>query len=77
MQPEQIDVNEYTDLLGPSHEEIALQAYQLWEGRGKPHGSHEEDWHLAEHQLQAGRPFLKESIDARLLIAKKEDEHVI
>ncbi len=77
MQPEQIDVNEYTDLPGRSHEEIALRAYQLWEERGKPHGSSEEDWHLAEHQLQAGRPFLKESIDARLLIAKKEDEHVI
>jgi hypothetical protein len=51
MQSVQIDVKEYTDVPGPSHEEIALRAYQLWEERGKPHGSHEEDWHLAEHQV--------------------------
>jgi hypothetical protein len=66
MQSAQIDGKEYTDLPGRSHEEIALRAYQLWEERGKPHGSHEEDWHLAEHQLQAGRPVLKESIDGLL-----------
>ena len=64
MQREQIDVNENTDLRGPSHEEIALRAYQLWEERGKPDGSSEEDWHLAEHQLQAGRP-LKVSVGAQ------------
>jgi hypothetical protein len=64
MQPEQSDVNEYPDLPGPSHEEIARRAYQLWEERGKPHGSSEEDWHLAEHQLQAGRP-LKVSVGAQ------------
>jgi hypothetical protein len=66
MQSAQIDVKDYTDIPRPSHEEIALRAYQLWEERGKPHGSHEEDWHLAEHQLQAGRPFLKESIHSLL-----------
>ena len=65
-QSTQIDVEEDTAGPGPSHEEIALRAYQLWEERGKPHGSDEEDWHLAERQLQAGRPFLKESIDALL-----------
>ena len=57
MQPEEIDVNEHADLPGPSHEEIARRAYQLWEERGKPHGSPEEDWHLAERQLQAGAHF--------------------
>ena len=65
MKPEQSDVNEYTDTPGPSHEEIARRAYQLWEERGKPHGSPEEDWHLAKYELQAGRPFLKESIGTR------------
>jgi hypothetical protein len=64
MQSAQIDVEEDTAVPGPSHEEIALRAYQLWEERGKPYGSDEEDWHLAERQLQAGRPILKESIDA-------------
>ena len=57
MQPEQIDANEHADLPGPSHEDIARRAYQLWEERGKPHGSPEEDWHLAEHQLRAARTF--------------------
>jgi hypothetical protein len=33
------------------HEAIARQAHQLWEERGKPHGSSEEDWHRAEHEL--------------------------
>jgi monoterpene epsilon-lactone hydrolase len=41
-----------TDSPGPSHEEIALRAYQLWEERGKPQGSHVEDWYLAEAELR-------------------------
>lgn len=40
-----------TDKSGPSKEEIARRAHQLWEERGKPHGSHEEDWYRAEHEL--------------------------
>jgi hypothetical protein len=52
MQSTQIDVKEYIDVPGPSHEEIARRAYQLWEERGKPYGSHEEDWQLAEHDLR-------------------------
>jgi hypothetical protein len=34
-----------------SDDEIAERAYQLWIERGSPHGSHEEDWLEAEHQL--------------------------
>ena len=34
-----------------SDEEIARKAYALWESRGKPHGSPEEDWHRAKEQL--------------------------
>ena len=41
-----------TDISGPSHEQIARRAYELWEERGRPHGSDEEDWHRAEHELQ-------------------------
>jgi len=37
---------------GPTHQEISRRAYQLWEERGRPHGSHEEDWHRAEHELR-------------------------
>ena len=41
-----------TDVRGPSHEEIARRAYQLWEERGGAHGSDQEDWHRAEHELR-------------------------
>ena len=34
-----------------SDEEIALKAYELWEARGCPLGSPEEDWHNAKTQL--------------------------
>jgi hypothetical protein len=79
MQSAETDVKECPDVPGPSHEEIALRTYQMWEERGKPHGSPEGDWHLADHQLQAGRPILKESLDAlpQWPSIKKEDEHVI
>ena len=35
-------------------EEIARRAYNLWENRGKPMGSPEEDWHRATEELRAG-----------------------
>ena len=35
----------------PSHEAIALLAYALWEQRGRPIGSPEEDWLRAELQM--------------------------
>jgi hypothetical protein len=40
-------------------EEIAALAYELWVQRGCPHGSHEEDWHLAEAQLRRAEPIQK------------------
>jgi hypothetical protein len=33
-----------------SDEEIARKAYFLWESRGRPQGSPEEDWHKAKEQ---------------------------
>ena len=35
----------------PPHEAIALLAYGIWEKRGRPFGSAEEDWFRAETQL--------------------------
>ena len=35
----------------PTHEEIAALAYSLWEARGCPEGSPEEDWLSAECAL--------------------------
>jgi hypothetical protein len=37
------------------HEEIALRAYQLWEARGCPIGSPEEDWLRAEEEIRGER----------------------
>jgi len=35
----------------PSDEEIARKAYALWEDRGRPMGSPEEDWYRAKDEL--------------------------
>lgn len=37
---------------GPTHEQIALRAYENWEARGGPTGSDWEDWFEAERQLR-------------------------
>ena len=37
--------------VNPSHEQIKLRAYQLWEERGRPCGTSEEDWLKAEREL--------------------------
>ncbi|MBI3181571.1 MAG: DUF2934 domain-containing protein [Myxococcales bacterium] len=36
---------------GPTHEEIARRAYELWQARGRTHGRQEEDWLQAEREL--------------------------
>jgi hypothetical protein len=38
-----------------SDEEIALRAYALWEDRGRPVGSPDEDWHNAKTQLYSSQ----------------------
>jgi len=39
----------------PSHEEIAAEAYAIFEARGRTGGSHESDWLEAERRLTARR----------------------
>jgi hypothetical protein len=36
----------------PSHEAIARRAHALWEERGRPEGSQEEDWFRAQDELR-------------------------
>jgi hypothetical protein len=36
------------------HDEIATLAYELWQARGCPYGSPEEDWFRAEAELRSG-----------------------
>jgi hypothetical protein len=40
----------------PSHEQIALVAYYLWEQEGRPHGRDLEHWHRALAQLRHAKP---------------------
>lgn len=41
------------------HEEIALRAYRLWEERGSPIGSSEEDWFRAEREMRKAKSDLQ------------------
>ena len=36
---------------GPLHHDIEALAYQLWEKRGRPLGSPDEDWYRAQAEL--------------------------
>jgi hypothetical protein len=40
----------------PSHQEIESLAHQLWEDRGCPIGTPEEDWSNAERKLTENPP---------------------
>ena len=42
--------------LSPTHHQIAVRAYQLWEENGRPDGTDREDWFEAERQLRAAAP---------------------
>jgi Protein of unknown function (DUF2934) len=62
----------YTEIAGPSiavtalalnenqfelqQESVSQLAYRLWEERGRPEGSPEYDWFLAEELLRSGLP---------------------
>jgi hypothetical protein len=48
------DVNEHGFAIF-RHEDIAARAYALWEARGCPQGSPEEDWFHAAQELRARR----------------------
>jgi hypothetical protein len=40
-------------IVGPTHEQIARRAFELFLARGGEHGHHEEDWARAERELSA------------------------
>ena len=47
------------------HEEIAPRAYRLWEARGCPIASPEEDWLSAEEELRGEQAVRDEVVRAR------------
>jgi hypothetical protein len=36
----------------PTHDEICKRAYEKWCKRGRPHGTHMQDWFEAEAELR-------------------------
>ena len=38
--------------MNPANRSVADIAYELWESRGKPHGSAEQDWFEAERRAR-------------------------
>lgn len=40
---------------GPTHEQIARRAYEIFLARGGQPGNPEHDWHQAERELRLGR----------------------
>ena len=46
-----VDINGHSVV---SKEDVERRAYTLWEERGRPLGSPEEDWYKAKDELQTG-----------------------
>jgi len=46
-----VDINDPSVV---SNEDVERRAYTLWEERGRPLGSPEEDWYKAKDELQTG-----------------------
>ncbi len=44
------------DPSGDLHEQIELRAYQYWEERGRPWGTPDVDWFMAEQELAVVEP---------------------
>jgi Protein of unknown function (DUF2934) len=51
MNPNDSTTNLMASTQDDRHEEIALRAYGLWQERGSPIGSPEEDWLRAEQEI--------------------------
>jgi hypothetical protein len=53
--PEQNEVPKDHSLVsdGPDIDAIKARAYELWMERGCPHGSADQDWHMAEQELRS------------------------
>ena len=52
--------------MDPKRKSITELAYQLWEARGRPHGTAEVDWHEAERQLSGGSAATPRALDAKV-----------
>jgi len=55
---------------GPLSEQIAALAYALWQERGCPEGTAEEDWFRAEQEVQARRESQSEIVSTLSRVRK-------
>ncbi len=56
----------------PDHEQIANLAYRLWEQRGRPIGSPEQDWRQAEYTISLMPEVLEERLQSSLAMGPGE-----
>jgi len=56
--PEQHEVEnaELDSAFHPVHEQIAIRACELWNSKGRPVGTADQDWFQAEQELRATKP---------------------
>jgi hypothetical protein len=52
--PEQHEIQDSEIAAGPTHDEIAQRAREIWESRGCPEGTADSDWREAEEELRQG-----------------------
>lgn len=55
---------------GPMSEQIAALAYSLWQERGCPEGTAEEDWFRAEQEVQTRRDSQSEIVSTLTRVRK-------
>lgn len=58
----------------PTHEQIAVRAYYIWEKAGKPQAREQECWVLAEAELRAEFQKLPEAVCEVLTIPQPKKE---
>jgi Protein of unknown function (DUF2934) len=52
VKPKAKPAEEQVTSASPTREQIAELAHRFWAERGRQHGSHEQDWLRAEHELK-------------------------
>lgn len=62
--------------MDPKSKSIAEVAYQLWEARGRPHGTSDVDWHDAERQLSGDSADTSRALGAKVEESKVEESVV-
>jgi hypothetical protein len=60
----------------PTHDEIAVAAYGLWEAAGKPSGRDEEFWLVAKDKLQQEHYLLSASLLESLRLQRSRGENL-